>query len=176
MPYEAYSGSGPIRHLPHMNRDHRFNPLSNIQPLHSYQSYPSATPLGYNPSPVQPPLPVVPSMPAPPPPPPPPPPPTIQMPIHATAPPLNNGFNAEKGGFILFAYNIGPETNEYSLGELFATYGKVVRCNVIRKGESGESKGFGFVTMKNYHEALNAINALNGYNFSGKPLQVSFKK
>jgi len=89
---------------------------------------------------------------------------------------VDNGFDPEKGGYILFAYNIGADTNEYSLGELFGNYGKVVRVNVIRKGESGESKGFGFVTMKNYSEAVNAISALNGYNFSGKPLQVSFKK
>ena len=89
---------------------------------------------------------------------------------------MDNGFNAEKGGFILFAYNIGPDTDEYGLGELFGHYGKVVRVNVIRKGDSGESKGFGFVTMKNYNEAVNAISALNGYNYSGKPLQVSFKK
>jgi len=106
-------------------------------------------------------------------PPPPPPPPSMAM--HGMGD-VDNGFSAEKGGYILFAYNIGAETNEYTLGELFGNYGKVVRVNVIRKGESGESKGFGFVTMKNYNEAVTAISALNGYNYSGKPLQVSFKK
>jgi len=96
--------------------------------------------------------------------------------MHLSGGQMNNGYDAEKGGYILFAYNIGADTNEYTLGELFGTYGKVIRVNVIRKGESGESKGFGFVTMKNYNEAMNAISALNGYNYTGKPMQVSFKK
>lgn len=36
-------------------------------------------------------------------------------------------------------------------------------------------KGYGFVTMPNYEEAERAIECLNGYNYAGKPLQVSFK-
>lgn len=81
----------------------------------------------------------------------------------------------EKGkGYILFVYNLGPSTNEDALISLFTRFGRVLRCNVIRKGE--ETRGYGFVTMYNYHEAVNAIHALNGYNYEGKPLQVSFKK
>lgn len=82
--------------------------------------------------------------------------------------------------YILFVYNIGPETDEYNLGKLFSYYGQVLRVNVIRKGgpqNTGEGKGYGFVTMKFYQEAVNAIANLNGYKFvSNRPLQVSFKK
>ena len=79
------------------------------------------------------------------------------------------------GEHILFVYNIGPETNEFYLGKIFSSYGTVLRVNVIRRGQ--ESRGYGFVTMKYYKDAVNAINGLNGQRFANnKPLQVSFKK
>ncbi|XP_054159797.1 ELAV-like protein 1-B [Oppia nitens] len=164
MPYEGYGSSGPMRHVSHNPREHRFNPISNnnynSMPYQSYSD--TQTPLSYDS--MHPSMSQSYSMSAPPPP-----------ATYGASGTINNGYNAEKGGYILFAYNIGPETNEDNLGALFSHYGKVVRVNVIRK-DSRESKGFGFVTMKNYNDALNAINALNGYNFTGKPLQVSFKK
>ncbi|KAI7692683.1 ELAV-like protein 1 [Sarcoptes scabiei] len=84
---------------------------------------------------------------------------------------------AEPGQYILFVYNIGPETDEFNLGKLFSFYGHVDRVDVIRKSGSGVGRGYGFVTMKFYQEAMNAIVNLNGYKFvNNRPLQVSFKK
>jgi len=82
---------------------------------------------------------------------------------------------AEEEGYVLFAYNIGAETDERGLWQLFSPFGIVQKVNVIRDGQKGTGKGYGFVTMSNYHEATNAIQALDGYRFTGKPLQVSFK-
>lgn len=79
-------------------------------------------------------------------------------------------------GFALFVYNIGLETDEYALWQLFSQYGAVKKVNVMRDFQKKQSKGFGFVTMLNYNEAVTAIQHLNGFNFAGKPLQVSFKK
>lgn len=78
-------------------------------------------------------------------------------------------------GHILFVYNIGPDTDEKTVWQLFARYGTVQKVNVIREGGTGSGKGYGFVTMPNYDEAILAIESLNGCNFFGKPLQVSFK-
>ncbi|XP_054707644.1 ELAV-like protein 1-B [Uloborus diversus] len=78
-------------------------------------------------------------------------------------------------GHILFVYNIGADTDEKTLWQLFARYGTVQKVNVIREGGTGQGKGYGFVTMPNYDEAVLAIESLNGCNFFGKPLQVSFK-
>jgi len=79
-------------------------------------------------------------------------------------------------GFVLFVYNIGVETDEYALWQLFCPYGVVQRVNVMRDYEKKQGKGYGFVTMANYDEAVWAIQNLNGFAFSGsKPLQVSFK-
>lgn len=51
-------------------------------------------------------------------------------------------------------------------------------CNmlqVIRDLQSNKCKGFGFVTMTNYEEAVLAIQSLNGYTLGNRVLQVSFK-
>lgn len=78
-------------------------------------------------------------------------------------------------GHILFVYNIGPDTDEKTLWQVFARYGTVQKVNVIREGATGSGKGYGFVSMVNYEEAVMAIESLNGFNLFGKPLQVSFK-
>ena len=46
---------------------------------------------------------------------------------------------------------------------------------VIRDLQTNKCKGFGFVTMTNYDEALVAIQSLNGYTLGNRVLQVSFK-
>lgn len=85
------------------------------------------------------------------------------------------GSGAEKG-YVLFVYNIGTDTDEYALWQLFSPYGAVQRVNVIRDFQKKQSKGYGFVTMVNYDEAVWAIQNLNGFTMMGsKPLQVSFK-
>jgi len=78
-------------------------------------------------------------------------------------------------GHIIFAYNIGPNTTEAQLWELFSGYGTVLKSDVIRDPQTNAGRGYGFVTMPNYEEAQLAIHSLNGYVYSTKPLQVSFK-
>jgi len=78
-------------------------------------------------------------------------------------------------GHIIFAYNIGPNTTESQLWELFAAYGTVLKSDVIRDPQTNAGRGYGFVTMPNFEEAQLAIQSLNGYVYSTKPLQVSFK-
>ena len=43
---------------------------------------------------------------------------------------------------------------------------------VIRDLQTNKCKGFGFVTMTNYEEALVAIQSLNGYTLGNRVLQV----
>ena len=87
----------------------------------------------------------------------------------------NMNASADKG-YVLFVYNIGTDADEYALWQLFCPYGTVQRVNVIRDFQKKQGKGYGFVTMANYDEAVWAIQNLNGYLYTGtKPLQVSFK-
>lgn len=85
------------------------------------------------------------------------------------------GGKSKSLGHILFAYNIGPNTTESQLWELFSAYGTVLKSDVIRDPATNAGRGYGFVTMPIYEEAQLAIQSLNGYCYSTKPLQVSFK-
>lgn len=75
----------------------------------------------------------------------------------------------------IYIYNIASDVEELTLWQLFGPYGAIVSVRIIRDHQSNKSKGFGFVTMRNYDQAVMAIQALNGYILSGQPLTVSFK-
>jgi ELAV like protein 2/3/4 len=79
-------------------------------------------------------------------------------------------------GWCLFVYNLAPETEENVLWQLFGPFGAVQNVKVMRDLSTHKCKGFGFVTMTNYDEALSAVAALNGFALGSRVLQVSFKK
>ncbi|XP_023290491.1 ELAV-like protein 3 isoform X2 [Orussus abietinus] len=84
--------------------------------------------------------------------------------------------NAMNGsGWCIFVYNLAPETEENVLWQLFGPFGAVQSVKVIRDLQTNKCKGFGFVTMTNYEEAVVAIQSLNGYTLGNRVLQVSFK-
>ena len=63
-------------------------------------------------------------------------------------------------------------TND-DLMQLFSQHGTVARAQVILDRETGRSRGFGFVEMPNEAEAKVAVEALNNFNFQGRPLTVN---
>lgn len=78
-------------------------------------------------------------------------------------------------GWCIFVYNLGPESDESILWQLFGPFGAVQSVKIIRDVQTQKCKGFGFITMTNYEEAVTAINCLNGLNLQNRILQVSFK-
>jgi len=93
------------------------------------------------------------------------------LPSAATTP--NNTITG--AGWCIFVYNLAPETEENVLWQLFGPFGAVQSVKVIRDFQTQKCKGFGFVTMTNYDEALMAIQSLNGFALGNRVLQVSFK-
>ena len=89
-----------------------------------------------------------------------------QQPIHPTTP---------NGGWCLFVYNLCPEIEENALWHLFGPFGAVQSVKIIRDFHTQKCKGFGFVTMSSYENAMIAVNSLNGILLSNRVLQVSFK-
>lgn len=89
---------------------------------------------------------------------------------------LVTGNTMNGSGWCIFVYNLAPETEENVLWQLFGPFGAVQNVKVIRDFATQKCKGFGFVTMTNYEEALMAIQSLNGYSLGNRVLQVSFKK
>ena len=61
------------------------------------------------------------------------------------------------------------------LRKILVTIINSLSFQVIRDLQTNKCKGFGFVTMTNYEEALVAIQSLNGYTLGNRVLQVSFK-
>lgn len=51
----------------------------------------------------------------------------------------------------------------------------MTNVKIIKDNATSQCKGYGFVTMTNYEEAMLAIRALNGYTLGNRVLQVSFK-
>ena len=74
----------------------------------------------------------------------------------------------------LFVGNLPAETKEADLESLFGKYGKVRSLKLITDMFTRKCKGFGFIEMEG-HEARSAIDGLNGSEFLGNTIKVSFE-
>lgn len=67
-----------------------------------------------------------------------------------------------------------PENiNDEELRAKFAQYGKVASAKVIKDRETGLSRGFAFVEMKDNWEAQQAIDNLRTWEIEGKRIKVN---
>ena len=73
----------------------------------------------------------------------------------------------------IFVGNLSFRTGEDTLRTLFGQYGDVAEVSIVTDRETGQSRGFGFVTMSNDNEAQAAINAVNGQEIDGRRLNVN---
>jgi RNA recognition motif-containing protein len=73
----------------------------------------------------------------------------------------------------IFVGNLSYGTTEQELRTLFENYGAVERVSIITDRDTGRSRGFAFVEMNDNAEADRAIEALNGYQVSGRALNVN---
>jgi|SRR2546430_2005996 RNA recognition motif-containing protein len=76
----------------------------------------------------------------------------------------------------IYVGNLAWECTSDDLLALFQEHGAVARVQIITDRETGRSRGFGFVEMENDAEAAAAIEALNGFDFKGRPLTVNEAK
>ena len=72
----------------------------------------------------------------------------------------------------LFVRNLPDSLTDLELSNLFRTYGQVLSARVIKDHETGHSKCFGFVKMKNESDGKLAIRRMNGQMLEGKTLTV----
>jgi RNA recognition motif-containing protein len=76
----------------------------------------------------------------------------------------------------IYVGNLAWACTSDDLLKLFSSHGQVARAQVVMDRETGRSRGFGFVEMPNQDEAQAAIQALNGFDMSGRPLTVNEAK
>lgn len=73
----------------------------------------------------------------------------------------------------IFVGNLAKQVKEDEIEGLFKEFGTVVSVNIIRDMFSRESKGFGFVEMKDRPAGLKAIESLNMKELQGKKISVN---
>jgi RNA recognition motif-containing protein len=73
----------------------------------------------------------------------------------------------------IYVGNLPYTATEGDVSALFAAYGPVERVKIITDRETGQSKGFAFVTLGDQTQLNAAIEALNDYDYNGRPLRVN---
>lgn len=76
----------------------------------------------------------------------------------------------------LYVGNLARSTTQETLNTLFAQAGTVKSVEVIKDRDSGESKGFAFITMGEQSEADKAISMFNAYSLDSRELKVNVAK
>ncbi len=72
----------------------------------------------------------------------------------------------------IYVGNLARETTEDNLRDSFSVFGEVRSVRIIRDGTTGESRGFGFLTMPIDSEARAAIDQMNGKALDGQTITV----
>lgn len=72
----------------------------------------------------------------------------------------------------IYVGNIPFSVSENDIRELFGAYGDVASVKLVEDRETGRFRGFGFVEMDDAG-ALEAIEALDGKDMSGRTLKVN---
>ena len=76
----------------------------------------------------------------------------------------------------LYVGNLSFQTTENDLQDLFEQHGQVKEVTLITDKMTGQSRGFGFVTMAGATEGNAAMTALNGKEHGGRALTVNEAK
>lgn len=72
----------------------------------------------------------------------------------------------------IFVGNLAFKANSEQLRELFGKYGSVNSVRIMTDRMTRRPRGFAFIEMEG-HGALQAISALDGADFMGRPLRVN---
>lgn len=73
----------------------------------------------------------------------------------------------------IYVGNLPYTVTENELRDLFGEHGSVLKINIIKDRNTGNSKGFGFVEMERQADAENAIKELDGSSVKGRNLKVN---
>jgi translation initiation factor 3 subunit G len=72
--------------------------------------------------------------------------------------------------------NISEDTTEADLQELFAPFGRLARVFLAKDRETGQSRGFAFVSFVQRREGQIAMDKLNGYGYDHLILKIEWAK
>jgi len=72
--------------------------------------------------------------------------------------------------------NLSEDTTEDDIRELFRVFGHTTRVYLARDRQTGDSRGFAFVTYQTREDAQRAVAGLNGHGYDSLILHVEFAK
>jgi RNA recognition motif-containing protein len=73
----------------------------------------------------------------------------------------------------LYVGNLSFSSNDQTLRDAFSAHGEVVDVHVVSDRMTGQSRGFGFVTMGSQQQAQDAMSAMSGADLDGRTLKVN---
>lgn len=73
----------------------------------------------------------------------------------------------------IYVGNLAHKATEDEVRELFSAFGDISSVKIILDRETRQPRGFAFVEMENDTEGNQAIDALNGTEFMGRPLKIN---
>jgi cold-inducible RNA-binding protein len=73
----------------------------------------------------------------------------------------------------LYVGNLSFNTSSDTLRDAFAKFGEVTDVHLVTDRQTGQPRGFGFVTMGTSAAAQAAIEGMNGSTLDGRPLRVN---
>ena len=74
---------------------------------------------------------------------------------------------------LLFLGNLSYQATEEDVRTVFAPFGTVAGVQLAKDRETGRPRGFGFVDMPDYAEALKALAGVNRQSISGRTVKVN---
>ena len=73
----------------------------------------------------------------------------------------------------LYVGNLSFEATEADIEHAFSKYGDVKTVNIVKDRETGRSRGFGFVEMRDRQDGQKAIDGLNLQEIAGRAVTVN---
>mmetsp|Transcript_31165 Transcript_31165/g.47063 ORF Transcript_31165/g.47063 Transcript_31165/m.47063 type:complete len:232 (-) Transcript_31165:55-750(-) len=77
-------------------------------------------------------------------------------------------------GANLFIGNLEPEVDEKMLYDTFNSFGILLFAKIMRDPDTGESRGFGFISYDNFEASDEALAKMNGQFLANRPISVSY--
>jgi len=77
-------------------------------------------------------------------------------------------------GANLFIGNLDPDVDEKLLYDTFSAFGVVISTRIMRDPDTGNSRGFGFVSFDDFGAADAALESMNGQYLCNRSITVSY--
>lgn len=74
----------------------------------------------------------------------------------------------------LYIKNLEPHITSNDLTQVFRKFGRIISAKVMTNPQTGQSKGYGFVSYGKSEEAAAALNEMNGTMLGNRPLTVAY--